>query len=77
MFDILILSNGPGEITTWVRLVVKFLRAKLGNNRDKNEKYIVHTNNNVETLHCNVSPNFDYIFEPKLDINTLRNLRRE
>ena len=34
MFDILILSNGPGEITTWVRPVVKSLRQKLGNNRD-------------------------------------------
>ncbi|MGB3641319.1 MAG: lipid-A-disaccharide synthase [Rivularia sp. (in: cyanobacteria)] len=35
MFDILILSNGPGEITTWVRPVVKSLREKLGNDRDK------------------------------------------
>ncbi len=35
MFDILILSNGPGEITTWVRPVVKSLRAELGNDRDK------------------------------------------
>ncbi|MFM7442037.1 MAG: lipid-A-disaccharide synthase [Snowella sp.] len=30
--DILILSNGPGEITTWVRPVVKSLRQLLGNN---------------------------------------------
>ncbi len=30
-FDILILSNGPGEVTTWVRPVVKALRQKLGN----------------------------------------------
>ncbi|WP_315789921.1 lipid-A-disaccharide synthase [Fischerella sp. JS2] len=29
-FDILILSNGPGEVTTWVRPVVKALRQKLG-----------------------------------------------
>lgn len=29
--DILILSNGPGEITTWVRPVVKALRHQLGN----------------------------------------------
>jgi hypothetical protein len=28
--DILILSNGPGEITTWVRPVVKSLRQQLG-----------------------------------------------
>ncbi|MCJ8281312.1 MAG: lipid-A-disaccharide synthase [Rivularia sp. ALOHA_DT_140] len=35
MFDILILSNGPGEITTWVRPVVKALRNKLGHDRDK------------------------------------------
>ena len=35
MFDILILSNGPGEITTWVRPVVKSLRDKLGNDRDR------------------------------------------
>ncbi len=28
-FDILILSNGPGELTTWVRPVVKALRKKL------------------------------------------------
>ncbi|MEM9925185.1 MAG: lipid-A-disaccharide synthase [Cyanobacteria bacterium P01_D01_bin.50] len=35
MFDILILSNGPGEITTWVRPVVKSLREKLGHDRDR------------------------------------------
>jgi lipid A disaccharide synthetase len=29
--DILILSNGPGEVTTWVRPVVKALREQLGN----------------------------------------------
>ena len=33
--DILILSNGPGEITTWVRPVVKSLRQLLGNNPDE------------------------------------------
>ncbi|WP_392408681.1 lipid-A-disaccharide synthase [Chlorogloeopsis fritschii PCC 9212] len=33
--DILILSNGPGEVTTWVRPVVRALRQKLGNNRSK------------------------------------------
>lgn len=32
--DILILSNGPGEVTTWVRPVVKALREKLGNDRN-------------------------------------------
>lgn len=32
--DILILSNGPGEVTTWVLPVVKALRAKFGDNRD-------------------------------------------
>ncbi len=31
--DIIILSNGPGEVTTWVRPTVKALRAKLGNDR--------------------------------------------
>lgn len=31
--DILILSNGPGEVTTWVRPVVKALRQELGDNR--------------------------------------------
>jgi lipid A disaccharide synthetase len=31
--DILILSNGPGEVTTWVRPVVKALRQKLGDDR--------------------------------------------
>ena len=35
MFDILILSNGPGEITTWVRPVVKSLREQLGSDRDR------------------------------------------
>ncbi|MFM7366270.1 MAG: lipid-A-disaccharide synthase, partial [Sphaerospermopsis kisseleviana] len=30
MIDILILSNGPGEVTTWVRPVVKALREQLG-----------------------------------------------
>ncbi len=30
--DILILSNGPGEVTTWVRPVVKALRQQLGDN---------------------------------------------
>ncbi|MCG6138477.1 MAG: lipid-A-disaccharide synthase [Nostoc sp. LLA-1] len=33
--DILILSNGPGEITTWVRPVVKALRQKLGDERSQ------------------------------------------
>jgi len=31
--DILILSNGPGEVTTWVKPVVRVLRQKLGDNR--------------------------------------------
>jgi lipid-A-disaccharide synthase len=31
--DILILSNGPGEVTTWVRPTVKALRQLLGNDR--------------------------------------------
>jgi lipid A disaccharide synthetase len=31
--DLIILSNGPGEVTTWVRPVVRALRAKLGINR--------------------------------------------
>jgi len=31
--DILILSNGPGELATWVRPVVKSLRQVLGNDR--------------------------------------------
>lgn len=34
-FDIVILSNGPGEITTWVRPVVQALRQQLGNDRSK------------------------------------------
>lgn len=33
--DILILSNGPGEITTWVRPVTKTLREILGNDRSQ------------------------------------------
>jgi lipid-A-disaccharide synthase len=33
--DILILSNGPGEVTTWVRPVVKALREKFGSDRDR------------------------------------------
>ncbi|WP_414563345.1 MULTISPECIES: lipid-A-disaccharide synthase [unclassified Anabaena] len=33
--DILILSNGPGEITTWVRPVVKALRQELGDDRSQ------------------------------------------
>ena len=32
-FDILILSNGPGELATWVRPVVKALREQLGDDR--------------------------------------------
>ncbi|HEY9298882.1 MAG TPA: lipid-A-disaccharide synthase, partial [Phormidium sp.] len=31
--DILILSNGPGELATWVRPVVKSLRQLLGSDR--------------------------------------------
>jgi hypothetical protein len=31
--DLLILSNGPGEVMTWVRPVVKALRLRLGKNR--------------------------------------------
>jgi hypothetical protein len=33
--DILILSNGPGELTTWVRPVVQALRQRLGTDRDR------------------------------------------
>jgi len=33
--DILILSNGPGEVTTWVRPVVQALCEQLGNDRDQ------------------------------------------
>ncbi|MBW4600848.1 MAG: lipid-A-disaccharide synthase [Calothrix sp. FI2-JRJ7] len=33
--DILILSNGPGEVTTWVRPVVKALRRLLGDDREQ------------------------------------------
>lgn len=33
--DLLILSNGPGEVTTWVRPVVQALRAKFGTDRDR------------------------------------------
>ncbi|MBE9020244.1 lipid-A-disaccharide synthase, partial [Chroococcidiopsidales cyanobacterium LEGE 13417] len=33
--DILVLSNGPGEVTTWVRPVVQALRQKLGDDRDR------------------------------------------
>lgn len=33
--DILILSNGPGELATWVRPVVQELRSRLGWNRDQ------------------------------------------
>ena len=32
-FDILILSNGPGELSTWVRPVVRQLRQRLGSDR--------------------------------------------
>ncbi|MEH2192853.1 MAG: lipid-A-disaccharide synthase [Nostoc sp.] len=33
--DILILSNGPGEVTTWVRPIVRALRQKLGDDRNQ------------------------------------------
>lgn len=33
--DILILSNGPGEVTTWVRPVVKAIRETLGDDRSQ------------------------------------------
>ncbi len=33
--DILILSNGPGEVTTWVQPVARALRQQLGNDRDR------------------------------------------
>lgn len=33
--DILILSNGPGEVTTWVRPVVRALRQQLGEDRQQ------------------------------------------
>ncbi|HEY9639424.1 MAG TPA: lipid-A-disaccharide synthase [Coleofasciculaceae cyanobacterium] len=33
--DILILSNGPGELTTWVRPVVQALRQRLGEDRSQ------------------------------------------
>jgi hypothetical protein len=34
-FDLIILSNGPGEVTTWIPPVVRALRAKLGNDRSQ------------------------------------------
>lgn len=33
--DVLILSNGPGEVSTWVRPVVKSLRRRLGDDRHR------------------------------------------
>ncbi len=33
--DVRILSNGPGEVTTWVRPVVRELRRQLGDDRDR------------------------------------------
>ncbi len=33
--DVLILANGPGEVTTWVRPVVRALRQQLGNTREQ------------------------------------------
>jgi lipid A disaccharide synthetase len=33
--DILILANGPGEVTTWVRPVVRALRQQLGNDSEQ------------------------------------------
>ncbi|MFM7192875.1 MAG: lipid-A-disaccharide synthase, partial [Microcystaceae cyanobacterium] len=33
--DIVILSNGPGEVTTWVKPVVQALRERLGHDRDR------------------------------------------
>ncbi|MGB3493773.1 MAG: hypothetical protein WBA57_13670 [Elainellaceae cyanobacterium] len=33
--DIVILSNGPGELTTWVRPVVNALRSRLGDNKEQ------------------------------------------
>jgi hypothetical protein len=33
--DLLILANGPGEMTTWVRPVVKALRQRFGDDRDR------------------------------------------
>ena len=33
--DIVILSNGPGEVTTWVKPVVQALRERLGDDRDR------------------------------------------
>jgi lipid A disaccharide synthetase len=33
--DLIILSNGPGEVTTWVPPVVRALRARLGNDREQ------------------------------------------
>ena len=35
MTDIVILSNGPGEVTTWVRPVVKALRQELGSEKNQ------------------------------------------
>jgi lipid-A-disaccharide synthase len=34
-FDLIILANGPGEVTTWVRPVVKALRQELGLDGDR------------------------------------------
>jgi lipid-A-disaccharide synthase len=34
-FDLIVLANGPGEVTTWVRPVVRALRQQLGVNRER------------------------------------------
>ncbi|MGP1384864.1 MAG: lipid-A-disaccharide synthase [Thainema sp.] len=39
--DILILSNGPGEVTTWVKPVVRSLRQKLGNDHQQTRISVV------------------------------------
>ncbi len=67
--DILILSNGPGEVTTWVRPVVQALRQKLGNDRDQVRITLVlspcRNASGFEAAIARSYPEIDRVQEPK------------
>ncbi|NJL53893.1 MAG: lipid-A-disaccharide synthase [Spirulinaceae cyanobacterium RM2_2_10] len=67
--DILILSNGPGEVTTWVRPVVQALRKQLGSDRDRLRISLIlapcnhATGNEANIARC--YPEIDRVQEPQ------------
>ncbi|WNZ25677.1 MAG: lipid-A-disaccharide synthase [Leptolyngbya sp. IPPAS B-1204] len=67
--DVLILSNGPGELTTWVRPVVKALRQQIAAQSNLQPALQPNLQSN---LHPNLQPNLQPDLQPNLQPDSLR-----